>query len=440
MTNPNQHTTIPELPVPISPGSGVPVRRRSLTRRIGLSLLLALLCAVLAGVATWFLTPDRYQSTGVIDIKPFLKRVLFPNEQNMVMPYYDSYVSKQIAIMQQQRCIQFAMESPTWQATINAKSVKRTTLDFTHSLSVGRQGELIILSFVDHEPELAQAGVKAIINSYRQITVEKEDDDMRAKQILENRITENTRLVKATQDRINEITKDFGTDDLTQFYNAWATILNNLDQQIVQRQELLAISQGPMILETQPATSRPSDIALEAVPPATEAAADAAATTHTEQVASARMQLRALVEIRAQAYNRLISGIRAIMRDVKKLWRRHCTHGKHPRSSQAPERRKQPRIPHRQPYGRLQRRRLSPRTAPQAQNLHYLHHRRRVPRPRGASLAIFVPRSQTHHARLTKCQLCQRPAADSSILRFHAENRRPKSRRPHHLPKSHPSR
>ena len=100
-------------------------------------------------------------------------------------------------------------ESSTWTTAVNGKSAKRTMLDFADNLGVGKQGELVYVSFVDKDPELAQAGVKAIINAYKQIAAEKDDEDQRAKQILENRITENTRVMKVTQDRIETITKDY---------------------------------------------------------------------------------------------------------------------------------------------------------------------------------------------------------------------------------------
>ena len=395
-------------PPPVNPLLKI---HKLLAGRYHWAIILGVIFGAIAAASGYLLVPEKYQSSGLIDIKPFLKRIVFPNEQNMVMPMFDSYVSKQIAIMQQQRCIQFAMESGAWTTAGNGKTANRTMLDFADNLGVGKAGELVYVSFVDKDPAVAQAGVKAIINAYQQIAAEKDDEDQRAKQILDDRITDNTRVMKATQDRIDNITKDYGTDDLTLFYTAWATILNNLDQQIVERQEILALSQGAVILETQPAASQPSDaaqatshaattqIAVAPGPtsgPATRPGAgpkkltpEMVATTddfmkgylnqkkaieddivrlrhsvaenhpsvlkdkaqlaatqelidsyqatvqksmdngemavgldptsiRENQIQTSRVQLRALTEIRAQAYNRMI-GIAQIMRDVRKL-------------------------------------------------------------------------------------------------------------------------
>src|SRR5688500_1562122 len=68
---------------------------------------LAITLAVVGGcVGTYFgyrLAVPEYQSAGLIRIKPSLPRILYPNDENGMLPMFDAFVESQATLIKSQR-------------------------------------------------------------------------------------------------------------------------------------------------------------------------------------------------------------------------------------------------------------------------------------------------------------------------------------------------
>src|SRR4051794_2985264 len=72
------------------------VQVHSLLRgRYWIAIPLALIGLAIGAPVGYRLTKPIYKSTGAVRVKPVLPRVLYQNEQNAVMPMFDSFMESQ---------------------------------------------------------------------------------------------------------------------------------------------------------------------------------------------------------------------------------------------------------------------------------------------------------------------------------------------------------
>jgi uncharacterized protein involved in exopolysaccharide biosynthesis len=135
------------------------VERRRYPWTIGFVLVLGLVGAWVG----WTLTVPIYRSTGLIHISASVPTPREPEARD-VMPMLDAFIESQVAYLQSRRVIQKALEDPDWLKT-------GTNLDLgelKERLQVERKegSQHFVPRFSHRQPEVAAAGVKAVIRAY----------------------------------------------------------------------------------------------------------------------------------------------------------------------------------------------------------------------------------------------------------------------------------
>lgn len=221
------------------------------------AIILSLTLGTLGAMAGHFLVKNDYQSKGFIQIKPVLQKILYNNEQNNVMPMFDSYVDTQVSLMESPRIIEMAMGSATWKNAVG-NSPAFDLAYFTHGLQVSHAHgtELIEIAFTDKNPQLAATAVKSVIEAYTTIAGENDTTtDSKTIQVLEGRRTALTTDITNLQNTIQQIANDYGTDDLEQIYQPKLQEYNQLEASLRDAEIVLANTPAD---SAGPAASQPA--------------------------------------------------------------------------------------------------------------------------------------------------------------------------------------
>jgi polysaccharide biosynthesis transport protein len=239
-----------------------------LTGRYHWAILLGLTLGAIAGAAAHQIVKDPYKSVGAIQIQPYLTRILYESEKSAVMPMFDAYVDTQASILQSQRTLMLAMDSPEWKAAVQ-KSQPHDLAAFAGGLEVMHRGgsELIQVIFNDPDPQLALVAVKSVIEAYQRIAGENDAVSQTKKlQVLEERRTSLSGQIKGLNDRILAIANEFGTDDLQRIYQPKLEEYNRLQSSLAEADIFLAYVTADANAASAPA---PEHVAGSTTDPAT---------------------------------------------------------------------------------------------------------------------------------------------------------------------------
>ncbi len=216
--------------------------------------ILGVVLSIMAGTLAYTRFTPRYQSTGMVQIKPVVKPILYQTDQNGVMPMFDAFMDTQVAILRDQRTIRLAMDSSDWQAAL-AKWGPYSLANFIANLNVSRGGgeELIQVSFIDGNPERAKVAVKVVEDAYKSIAEENDNTvDSNNMKALEDLRTSLTGKLKGFNDEILTIANDFGTDDMQQILQPKLARVSQLAASLQEAQIMLAALQSDANATTQP--------------------------------------------------------------------------------------------------------------------------------------------------------------------------------------------
>lgn len=202
-----------------------PIRKVKLVMygRWRLAITLAAVLAVIGGTLGALLPKPKYTSHGLIRVTPVLPTVLHDLSQEKQVPMFESYIGSQAALIQSQRVLDVAMKNDAWVSlkrdvtTPEAKSKFAQSLEVTHPQNT----EMIVVAFTDTDPNAALAGVKSIVDSYRDIYIERESQGAteRSNQLVSRRSKLREDLSQIREQR-NAIARQYGTDDLRSLYAA----------------------------------------------------------------------------------------------------------------------------------------------------------------------------------------------------------------------------
>jgi len=266
---------------------------RLLRGRYAYAIGFGALCAVIGGTVGYLSTKPKYESVGLIHIRPTLPVTLYPTEQNQMPQMFTSYVQTQATYLQDSRVIQQAMRSDEWRG-LGRGSDPDDIERFKNSLSIvttGQQPEWIRVKFADREPKAARIAVENVIAAYAELYGRNE------LLITPKRITDlknskrNTEAeIAALQDKIRGIGKDFGTTDLALSHRASFEQFENLDKQVGQ----LEVSLAQADADAKNLPDSPSTVAIDL-------------ESTIAQIAAADNQMASLVSQRSMARNRLAS-------------------------------------------------------------------------------------------------------------------------------------
>ena len=176
------------------------------------AIALGLIGAVAAGGGAYFKFKPKFMSRGLISIAPVLPRMIYNSENSNVMPMFDAFIGTQVELMSSQRVLQKAMESDEWKAEGRGFTPEAQT-DFSDALDVLRPARtnMVLVTFTDGSPDAAVVAVRAVIDAYEEIYVERDiQSDNDRKQMLETRRGVLNNKLKALKERIHAKSKGYG--------------------------------------------------------------------------------------------------------------------------------------------------------------------------------------------------------------------------------------
>jgi Mrp family chromosome partitioning ATPase/uncharacterized protein involved in exopolysaccharide biosynthesis len=156
---------------PAKPENPLLFVHRRMRGRYRYAIPLALILAVVGGIAGYFVTKPMFESRGMIAIAPTGQRILFETEQNQMIPMFESFVSAQAEFLKSSRVIRRAAEEP---ALLQAGGLPGNAgiIDLQDSLSVllpGRGAQQIFVAASDVDARRAQAKVNAVLKVYDEL-------------------------------------------------------------------------------------------------------------------------------------------------------------------------------------------------------------------------------------------------------------------------------
>ncbi len=123
--------------------------------------------AVGLGAGAYVLTKPKYESVGLIHIKPYLTPIMTQTPETGLLPMYHNYVQTQVSLIRSRPVIELAVRDPVMANVPWAResgALRRIERDL--GVDVMRGSELIEVTFRSDLAGEAQAVVNAVINAY----------------------------------------------------------------------------------------------------------------------------------------------------------------------------------------------------------------------------------------------------------------------------------
>ncbi|MCL2640436.1 MAG: hypothetical protein FWD53_06300, partial [Phycisphaerales bacterium] len=232
--------------------------RRLLRGRYLWAILLGTLLAMIGGIGGYKSSVPKYKSTGQIRIQAVIPQPLRGGDT--AMPMFESFIQTQMAILQSQRTLDMAKQSPEWLAA----NPNTPNPDFTGSLYVEHQpnSETIEVTFIDPIHDATTAAVKSIINAYQKIFEENNaKNDEKLLDALERRRDSLINQFNGLKRKIDEIADEYGSDNLETIYRIKAEERASQEKQLQKLQ---------MDISIQEANQKPEDALMSAEGPTLE--------------------------------------------------------------------------------------------------------------------------------------------------------------------------
>jgi Mrp family chromosome partitioning ATPase len=232
----------------VAPKDPVRVVHGALRGRYVLAVLLALIGAGLGGYAGHRFQPPQYRSEGLIRIAYVLPSVstMIP-EQNLPMTMFDAFLRAEQLLMTSRTVLERAMKEPVWVST--AHGPEATDLpDFAQDLTVEHTPttDLLHVYFTSPDPNVAAAGVQAVINVYSK---EYNDEETVFQQKLLNALgDQGAELSNRLQQLQDQLGAEVGATDIEPQYLAAVTRENELLTKLTAARRLTTVDQNSTTL------------------------------------------------------------------------------------------------------------------------------------------------------------------------------------------------
>jgi len=251
-----------------------------------------LILGACAAFAVFRLIPDKYESTGVLEITPTSQRVLYATEQNEAVPMFDAWVDAQIGQIRSPRVIDLALKNDHWEE--HGSDLNRN--DFLEDLEITRgKGSLLIqIKYTSDSKNVAQAAVQSTIEAYRQVHI---DQSTRGQvwtvETLQGVLSELDLQRKELRNRIAEITGPLSASAMQDLYDAKFQEQIELESMLTTARLELAAFQA-----AQPVQPKDEGAPEEEAGAEPEAVAQGPETLSAGELAGADDMLRKLLEAR----------------------------------------------------------------------------------------------------------------------------------------------
>ena len=137
------------------------------------AILLSAVVGAASAYAGFRMGLRTYQETGVIEVLPSEKTVLYRIDDKGALPDFTAYVDAQVALIKSQRVMDHVMENPAWLA-LGQKKSDDSILAFAKNLEVVKQDSMIWVKSTDPDPQTAMTFVNVVIAAYEQVYHEQE--------------------------------------------------------------------------------------------------------------------------------------------------------------------------------------------------------------------------------------------------------------------------
>jgi Mrp family chromosome partitioning ATPase/uncharacterized protein involved in exopolysaccharide biosynthesis len=270
------------------PGNPLAALHNALRGRYWWVVPIALMLAAVGVGVGYRVMPPKYEGVGLIRIRPYTPKVLYTNDQNSVMPMFDSFMESQVAFIQGRRVIDQAMQHPDWKALGRGTSPDAVS-EFIKSVEIThpRNAEIIRVTFTDSDPNVATVGARAVVEAYERLYVEDDVDGAKRMSWLETHKVDLGARLKSITDRIQTIGKPYGSDKLDPILDYKLQEQNKAESELKSVQLALAQAQGR---QPASATTQPAELSAEAI-----AAADPRAQEALKYKLDAQRNLKVLL-------------------------------------------------------------------------------------------------------------------------------------------------
>lgn len=256
---------------------------RLLRGRYLLAILLALVLGGAGAYAGFRYGHQTFQSTGLITITPIR---MFNSGQDSQFST-EQFMQAEMAKLKSQRVLDLAMDDARWRA-LGRTRTDAAEAAFVKELGVTTQGQTLLVTFVDRDPDAATAAVQATMNAFRHLFETEQggaDSFTQSRwQVAENDLNANLVTI---QQKIDDLAGIYGADGLAmrhtfelQEVHDIEKAINDLD--VLQAQLLAAPAKAGGAPSTAPATEEP-----------------------VEEIAKADMLLANLISRRAQVQQQI---------------------------------------------------------------------------------------------------------------------------------------
>ncbi len=196
------------------------------------AIILGVILAALGASAGYFSQGDIYQSTSLIAVSPVTQRVLSSGSDDSIARHFDSWVDRQLAIIEGPKVLEPAMSSDEWQS-VAFGAYATSPVMFRSGLNVARKRgqEVIAISYEAPVPELAQAGANAVTDAYK-VELERSEQlqDSQRLRILEDRKLDLQKKIEKLQNEKRQLSTEHNE----------RTIGDELDRMTIVRDKLEA--------------------------------------------------------------------------------------------------------------------------------------------------------------------------------------------------------
>lgn len=238
----------------------LPIRKlhRMLKGRYPLAIGCTLAGMVLLGALGWVSAKRDYASTGIVQIRAYVPKILYQTEQAGVLPMFDSYLGAQEALIASRRVIDMAMGSEAWRKLGRGNS-NQDIAQFMRQLEIRRRGEMILITFRDEDADAAATATKAIIEAYELLYREQDTESQSERlRVLQDRQVSLTNQINSLRERIFAIANEFGSDGLSRLHAFKLEELQKIEAKLRENELAIALykaqssqADADVLLETQ---------------------------------------------------------------------------------------------------------------------------------------------------------------------------------------------
>lgn len=198
--------------------------------------------AIPGAIAGYLALPVEYASTGFVEVRPSIPRVIYETQENALLPMFDQYVENEATYISSSRVVERAAANPElrdagWPGPPDGVVALQDALRVVKA----RRGSTITVEVSHTEPRLAQAAVNAVLQSYQANFQERKGMDASERQdALSTLVSRLSRDLVAKRNEMFERSNNLGADTLPRRLETRVEELDRYDAMISQIELALA--------------------------------------------------------------------------------------------------------------------------------------------------------------------------------------------------------